>query len=82
MYYLTTYNNNGFTLSKFQWIFYANLVQLNASDGSRVRSVRVTDLENYTIFGDTTVNDEDSILFFATKNGSNSYGYLCLYYVK
>ena len=58
-----------------------NLVQLNASNGSKVKSIQATGIFISNNLGDIAISDDDSYLYVSAYDTS-SYGNLCIHNVR
>ena len=58
------------------------LVQLNASDGSKVKSIQASGVYISNNLGDIAISDDDSALYVSAYDTSSSNGNLCIHYVE
>ena len=54
---------------------------MNASDGSKVRSIQTSEMYTYNNYADTAISDDDSTLYISARDSSEN-GYLCTYNVR
>ena len=58
-----------------------NLVQLNTSDGSIIKSIQANEINFNYRNGGATISDDDSTLYVSAEDRSDN-GYLCIYNVR
>ena len=78
--YYTISSSSTLNLSNFLE-FYVKLVQLYASNGSKVRLTEANGIYTEDNFADILVSDDDTTLYISVK-GSSTNGYLCIYNVR
>ena len=80
--YYTVWSSTNLNLSTLLSIFHAILVQLNTSDGSKIRSIQANGIFiGESNLGDAAISDDDTSVYISAKDSSNN-GYLCIFNVR